>query len=183
MADASPRSASSAGLLDVIERIQFVGWNLVTRKVGFNPRVGMQLPDDVGRFILTRGLLVSTALAPPYLLALGGGEGRSLGSLGPLVLASSAAGLLRVGANLLAIQVHNATTNDTDLLLKANEQNLLEILPSVDLLIGAVLLPGAKAPKLIKRCDLPFTVISASSGSRASSTWLSFVCNLVVPAM
>ncbi len=35
--------------------------------------------------------------------------------------------------------------------LYSNEQNLLEILPQVDLLIGAVLLPGAKAPKLIKR--------------------------------
>jgi alanine dehydrogenase len=35
--------------------------------------------------------------------------------------------------------------------LYSNEQNLLEILPSVDLLIGAVLIPGARAPKLIKR--------------------------------
>jgi alanine dehydrogenase len=35
--------------------------------------------------------------------------------------------------------------------LYSNEQNLLDILPGVDLLIGAVLLPGAKAPKLIKR--------------------------------
>ena len=35
--------------------------------------------------------------------------------------------------------------------LYSNEQNLLEALPSVDLLIGAVLLPGAKAPKLITR--------------------------------
>jgi len=35
--------------------------------------------------------------------------------------------------------------------LFSNEQNLLDILPSVDLLIGAVLLPGAKAPKLIRR--------------------------------
>ncbi len=35
--------------------------------------------------------------------------------------------------------------------LYSNEQNLLDMLPSVDLLIGAVLVPGAKAPKLIKR--------------------------------
>src|SRR5438105_11095075 len=33
----------------------------------------------------------------------------------------------------------------------SNEAHLLEILPDVDLLIGAVLVPGAKAPKLINR--------------------------------
>lgn len=41
------------------------------------------------RFILVRGLLVSTALAPPYLVVLGG-EG-NLGQLGALVFASAAA--------------------------------------------------------------------------------------------
>lgn len=35
--------------------------------------------------------------------------------------------------------------------LYSNEQNLLEMLPAVDLLIGAVLVPGAKAPRLIRR--------------------------------
>jgi alanine dehydrogenase len=35
--------------------------------------------------------------------------------------------------------------------LYSNEQNLMEELPQVDLLIGAVLLPGARAPKLIRR--------------------------------
>lgn len=44
------------------------------------------------RFILVRGLLVSTALAPPYFVLLGGGEGASaLGQLGGLVLASALA--------------------------------------------------------------------------------------------
>ncbi len=33
----------------------------------------------------------------------------------------------------------------------SNEHNLRELLPSTDLLIGAVLLPGAKAPKLLRR--------------------------------
>ena len=45
----------------------------------------------------------------------------------------------------LDITLHTAHT------LYSNEAHLLEILPSVDLLIGAVLLPGAKAPKLIHR--------------------------------
>lgn len=38
--------------------------------------------------------------------------------------------------------------------LYSNEQNLMDELPNVDLLIGAVLVPGAKAPKLIKRSML-----------------------------
>jgi alanine dehydrogenase len=35
--------------------------------------------------------------------------------------------------------------------LYSNEAHLLDLLPSVDLLIGAVLVPGAKAPRLIRR--------------------------------
>jgi alanine dehydrogenase len=35
--------------------------------------------------------------------------------------------------------------------LYSSEAHLLELLPKVDLLIGAVLVPGAKAPKLIRR--------------------------------
>jgi alanine dehydrogenase len=45
----------------------------------------------------------------------------------------------------LDITLHTAHT------LYSNEAHLLELLPSVDLLIGAVLLPGARAPKLINR--------------------------------
>lgn len=47
------------------------------------------------RFILTRGLLIATALAPPYMLAMAGEDGRdTLDTLGPFVIASSLAGLL-----------------------------------------------------------------------------------------
>jgi alanine dehydrogenase len=38
--------------------------------------------------------------------------------------------------------------------LYSNEANLHELMPAVDLLIGAVLVPGAKAPKLITRAML-----------------------------
>ena len=38
--------------------------------------------------------------------------------------------------------------------LFSNEANLTELMPDCDLLIGAVLLPGAKAPKLITRAML-----------------------------
>jgi alanine dehydrogenase len=45
----------------------------------------------------------------------------------------------------LDITLHTAHT------LYSSEAHLLELLPNVDLLIGAVLVPGAKAPKLIRR--------------------------------
>jgi alanine dehydrogenase len=45
----------------------------------------------------------------------------------------------------LDITLHTAHT------LYSNESHLMELLPNVDLLIGAVLLPGARAPKLIRR--------------------------------
>ena len=48
----------------------------------------------------------------------------------------------------LDITLHSAHT------LYSNEAHLMDLLPSVDLLIGAVLVPGAKAPKLIKRTML-----------------------------
>lgn len=45
----------------------------------------------------------------------------------------------------LDITLHTAHT------LYSNEAHLVELLPAVDLLIGAVLVPGARAPKLIRR--------------------------------
>lgn len=48
----------------------------------------------------------------------------------------------------LDITLHTAHT------LYSSEAHIMEILPSVDLLIGAVLVPGAKAPKLINRAML-----------------------------
>jgi alanine dehydrogenase len=45
----------------------------------------------------------------------------------------------------LDITLHTAHT------LYSSEAHLIDLLPNVDLLIGAVLLPGAKAPKLINR--------------------------------
>ena len=48
----------------------------------------------------------------------------------------------------LDITLHTAHT------LYSSESHLMELLPSVDLLIGAVLVPGARAPKLISRAML-----------------------------
>ena len=50
---------------------------------------------NLRRFIAVRGMLVSTALAPPYLVILAGqSEGTGLGQLGALLVASSAASFL-----------------------------------------------------------------------------------------
>ncbi len=43
------------------------------------------------------------------------------------------------------------TLGGTARTLYSNEQNLLDLLPGVDLLIGAVLVPGARAPRLVRR--------------------------------
>jgi alanine dehydrogenase len=48
----------------------------------------------------------------------------------------------------LDITLHTAHT------LYSSEAHLVDLLPAVDLLIGAVLVPGAKAPKLISRAML-----------------------------
>jgi alanine dehydrogenase len=57
----------------------------------------------------------------------------------------------------LDITLHTAHT------LYSNEAHILELLPRVDLLIGAVLVPGARAPKLITRgmlrCMAPGSVL------------------------
>jgi len=45
----------------------------------------------------------------------------------------------------LDITMHTAHT------LYSNQAHIMELLPSVDLLVGAVLVPGARAPKLISR--------------------------------
>jgi len=58
-------------------------------------QVGL-LRDDpqLVRFIATRGLLIATALAPPYMLAMAGREsGGGLGALGPYILASAFAAM------------------------------------------------------------------------------------------
>ena len=62
-----------------------------------------------------------------------------------------------VGADVTVLEVDLERMRFLDITLHSthtlfsNESHLLELLPSVDLLIGAVLVPGAKAPRLIRR--------------------------------
>jgi alanine dehydrogenase len=109
----------------------------------------------VGAFYLSKaqggkGVLLGgvPGVLPGNVLVLGGGTaginaGRVAAGMGADVT------ILEVDLEqmrFLDISLHGAAHT-----LYSNEQNLLEILPSVDLLIGAVLLPGARAPKLISR--------------------------------
>ena len=85
---------------------------------------------------------------PGKVLVIGGGTAG-------INAARTAAGL---GADLTILEVDIERMRFLDISLHhsahtlySNEQNLLEMLPSVDLLIGAVLVPGAKAPRLLTR--------------------------------
>jgi hypothetical protein len=59
-------------------------------------QIGLLKSDpQLARFIVTRGLLIATALAPPFILTLAGESGRNdLAALGPFVIASSLASIL-----------------------------------------------------------------------------------------
>lgn len=62
-----------------------------------------------------------------------------------------------IGADVTILEVDVERMRFLDITMESahtvysNEANLAELLPRVDLIIGAVLLPGAKAPKLITR--------------------------------
>jgi alanine dehydrogenase len=98
-----------------------------------------------GKGVLLGGV---PGVLPGNVLVLGGGTaGINAGRM--------AAGL---GANLTILEVDlekmrflDISMNSCARTLYSNEQNLIEMLPRVDLLIGAVLVPGAKAPRLLRR--------------------------------
>jgi len=113
---------------------------------------------------------MSTIVGANYLSKAFGGKGVLLGGVpgvlpgNVLVLGGGRSG---INAGRMAVGLGADVTNlDVDLermrfldmtfdrganTLYSNEQNLIERLASVDLLIGAVLVPGAAAPKIIRR--------------------------------
>lgn len=113
---------------------------------------------------------MSVIVGAHYLSRAQGGKGVLLGGVpgvlpgNVLVLGGGTAGInagrmaAGLGANLTVLEVDLEKMRFLDISLHhsahtlfSNEQNLLDMLPGVDLLIGAVLLPGAKAPKLLRR--------------------------------
>lgn len=112
---------------------------------------------------------MSTIVGAHYLNRTQGGKGVLLGGVpgvlpgNVLVLGGGTAGVnagrmaTGLGANVTILDVDlekmrflDISMDHTARTLYSNEQNLMDLLPKVDLLIGAVLLPGAKAPKLIR---------------------------------
>ncbi len=97
-----------------------------------------------GRGILLGGV---PGVAPGRVLVIGGGTAG-------VNAARVAAG---IGADVTILEVDFDRMRFLDITMEgahtvySNEANLAELLPRVDLVIGAVLVPGAKAPKLITR--------------------------------
>lgn len=113
---------------------------------------------------------MSTLMGCFYLAKSQGGEGVLLGGIpgvpsgNVLVIGGGAAGLnaarvaAGIGANVTLLEVDMEKMHFIDMSMHGSvrtiystEAALLEKLSETDLLIGAVLIPGAKAPKLIKR--------------------------------
>jgi alanine dehydrogenase len=113
---------------------------------------------------------MSVIVGSYFLAKSGGGKGVLLGGVPGvlpgkvLVLGGGTAGVnagrmaTGLGADVTILEVDlekmrflDITLHSSAHTLYSNEQNLIEALPQVDLLVGAVLLPGARAPKLIRR--------------------------------
>jgi alanine dehydrogenase len=96
------------------------------------------------------GVLLSgvPGVLPGKVLVLGGG---TAGINAGKIATGLGAEVIILEVDLEKIRFLDNTLHGWAHTLYSDEQNLLELLPSVDLLIGAVLVPGAKAPKLIKR--------------------------------
>lgn len=139
---------------------------------------------------------MSAVVGAYYLSKAQGGKGILLGGVpgvlpgSVLVLGGGTAGInagrvaAGMGADVTVLEVDLERMRFLDISLHgsahtlySNEQNLLETLPQVDLLIGAVLLPGARAPKLVKRQFLEvmkpgsvFVDIAVDQGGCAETT-------------
>ncbi len=113
---------------------------------------------------------MSALMGAFYLSKAQGGKGVLLGGVpgvlpgNVLIIGGGTAGInagrvaAGIGATVTVLEVDlqqmrflDISLHGTANTLYSNEQNLMEALPQVDLLIGAVLLPGARAPKLIRR--------------------------------
>ena len=90
-----------------------------------------------------------------YLAKHYGGSGTLLGGGTSGINAARMATGLGADVTILEVDIERMRyldiTLDTAHTLYSDESHLLEMMPQTDLLIGAVLVPGAKAPKLIRR--------------------------------
>ena len=153
--------AASASLTDALLKSRVTG--LAYETIEVNQRLPLLEPmsEIAGRMsILVGGYFLAKHCGGSGVL-LGGVPGVLPGKV--VVLGGGASGINAarmaqgLGADVTILEVDLERMRFLDITLHtahtlySNEAHLLEILPSVDLLIGAVLVPGARAPKLIRR--------------------------------
>lgn len=103
---------------------------------------------QLGRGILLGGI---PGVSPAQVMVLGGGV---VGANAAKIAAGFGAQVTIFDNNLHRLRYLDDTLPPNITTLFSNRQTILEKLPYTDLVIGAVLLPGAKAPWLIRRQDL-----------------------------
>ncbi len=154
--------AADRKLTDALLASRTTGLAYETVAVGHRLPLLEPMSEIAGRMsVLVGANFLSKALGGKGVL-LGGVPGVLPGNV--LVLGGGTAGInagrmaAGVGAEVTILEVDlekmrflDITLHSSAHTLYSNEQNLLERLPTDDLLIGAVLLPGARAPKLITR--------------------------------
>jgi alanine dehydrogenase len=101
-----------------------------------------------GRGILLGGV---PGVLPANVVVLGGGI---VGANAAKVAAGLGANVILLDVNLDRLRYIDDVMPPNVTTLYSDRHNILSSLPTADLLIGAVLIPGAKAPKLVLREDL-----------------------------
>ena len=153
--------AASKPLTDALLKSRVTGVAYETIQVGHKLPLLEPMSEIAGR--------MSVVMGAYYLAKHNGGNGVLLGGVpgvlpGKVVVIGGGtsgvnAARMAVGlkADVTILEVDGERMRFLDLTmpnvktLYSNEANLTELMPSTDLLIGAVLVPGAKAPKLITR--------------------------------
>ena len=107
----------------------------------------LERPQD-GRGILLAGV---PGVAPATVVILGGGV---VGANAAKVAAGLGANVYILDVNLDRLRYLDDTMPRNVTTVFSNRHNILDLLPWADLVIGAVLIPGAKAPNLVRRDDL-----------------------------
>jgi alanine dehydrogenase len=105
------------------------------------------------KFFGGRGILVGgvPGVEPATVVIIGGGI---VGTNAAKMAAGLGARVVILDVSLERLRYLSDVMPANVTLLYSNRTNLLEQLEKADILIGAILLPGAKAPKLVRRADL-----------------------------
>lgn len=156
--------AASKALTDALLKSGVTGVAYETIQIGNKLPLLEPMSEIAGR--------MSTVMGAYYLAKHNGGSGVLLGGVpGVLpgrvvVLGGGTSGVnaarmaVGLGADVRILDVDLDRLRFLDLTMQqastvfSNEANLMDLMPTTDLLIGAVLVPGAKAPKLITRAML-----------------------------